>query len=610
MHEQRVTGGTGFPETVEVGTLAHAPTGLRLPAKVPTAAGGLLLAIGAGCDDLAVALMEHAALSLAEHLPLGLLNILVVDYSVHNRFKVLSSLRTQGLYRIAYKDAEARALLDELMDAARERHHHLLNDRCPTLTDYNRAHPDYAQPYTLVLLNLDDYLKRAERHDRTREGHLRDFLSAHFAAGIYLIAYGQDLGSVDWAEALLKVTMQAAPSAPDAPPTATILLAETGSDLAGLRTIIAGYGLVHACQASDSARERAAALIARHAETDTAEADAVCVTVGITPDGREAIDFALGRRSGCYHALIVGAAGSGKTTLLNNLILGIGEQYGADQIRLYLMDYKAGVEFNAFAEHPNCEQIYLDNTDTGAAERLLENFAQEIARRGERFRDQGVNDIDAYNQRQSADLLPRLILIIDEVQRLFAGPGAYRFNALLKDITRRGRAFGLHIILATQTLMGADLDRELLTQINLRIAFRLTSEADAERVLAFGNHTPLKLPNYHFVYNPHAGDRTKNIQVRGTPPRSIAEVIAKINADRPESPRIKPAIIASQGGGQSGSETGVPAPVATAAPEWLARATDQDRQAEQDQQRRLLAQARKREASGQADPLRDQGAAT
>lgn len=606
MHEQRVTGGTGFPETVEVGTLGHAPTGLWLPAKVPTAAGGLLLAISVGGEDLAVGLMERAALSLAEHLPLGLLNILVVDYSVHNRFKVLSSLRTQGLYRIAYKDAEARALLEELMDAARERHHHLLNDRCPTLTDYNRAHPDYAQPFTLVLLNLDDYLKRADRYDSSREGHLRDFLTAHFAAGIYLIAYGQDLASVDWAAGLLKVTMQAAPETPDTPPAATLLLADTAPDLTGLRAIIADYGLVHACQSSDSARERAAALIARHAEAESAEADAVCVTIGKTPDGREPIDFALGRRSGCYHALIVGASGSGKTTLLNNLILGIGEQYGADQIRLYLMDYKAGVEFNAFAEHPNCEQIYLDNTDTGAAERLLEHFAQEITRRGERFRDQGVNDLDAWNKRQSADPLPRLILIIDEVQRLFSGPGAYRFNALLKDITRRGRAFGLHIILSTQTLMGAELDRELLTQINLRIAFRLTSEADAERVLGFGNHAPLKLPNYHFVYNSHAGDRDKNIQVRGAAPRSIPEVIAKINADRPDSQKIKPTIIASQGASHPGGEARDPGP-AGPVPDWLAWAPVQDRQTEQEQQRRLLEQARNRLAPGHAAPVPDQG---
>jgi DNA segregation ATPase FtsK/SpoIIIE-like protein len=245
-------------------------------------------------------------------------------------------------------------------------------------------------------------------------------------------------------------------------------------------------------------------------------------------------------------------SGSGKTTLLNNLILGIGEQYSPQEVQLFLMDYKDGVEFQAFRDHPHCARIFLDNTDRDAATRLLEEFAATIAQRGALFREEGgaIKDLEAYNARYPDAPLPRLLLIIDEAQELFGNQwrATQHFNELLKQVVKKGRAFGVHVILSTQTLLTSNIDRELMTQINLRIAFKLNNSGDCDRILSFGNDAPLRLQRFDLVLNDDSGLKARNRIGRCAPPRDIAAVVAEIRRKLPAELRRQPEIVASAGG--------------------------------------------------------------
>ena len=85
--------------------------------------------------------------------------------------------------------------------------------------------------------------------------------------------------------------------------------------------------------------------------------------------------------------------------------------------------------------------------------------------------------------------MPRILLIIDEFQEFFVEDDkiAQEVALLLDRLVRQGRAFGMHVILGSQTLGGAVLAaRGTLGQMAVRIALQC-SEADAHLILSEDN---------------------------------------------------------------------------------------------------------------------------
>jgi len=254
--------------------------------------------------------------------------------------------------------------------------------------------------------------------------------------------------------------------------------------------------------------------------------------------------FSLGDTSGVYHAFIVGTNGTGKTTFLNNIILGIGEKYPPHEVELYLADLKQGVEFQFFADHPNCRAIILGDNRKDDMLNLLQEFADKIEERGELFKAVGVRDLDEYNDAHPETRIPRLLLIVDEAQKLFAGSWkqAAGFSDLLELVARQGRGFGIHIILSTQTLTNANINPAIMSQIPLRIAFKLIA-SEVFRIFPTNNDAPAKLAKYQFIYNAEAGVPEANRMARAFPPREIKNALADVRNKCPASDRLTPTII-------------------------------------------------------------------
>jgi hypothetical protein len=118
---------------------------------------------------------------------------------------------------------------------------------------------------------------------------------------------------------------------------------------------------------------------------------------------------------------------------------------------------------------------------------VLQRLDAELRHRGEMFRTAGVQDLAAY--RRSGRRLPRVLLIIDEFQEFFVEDDRLAQDAagLLDRLVRQGRAFGLHVLLGSQTLGGAfSLARSTIDQMAVRIALQC-SEADAQLILSMEN---------------------------------------------------------------------------------------------------------------------------
>ena len=151
---------------------------------------------------------------------------------------------------------------------------------------------------------------------------------------------------------------------------------------------------------------------------------------------------------------------------------------------------------------------------------VLEFLDAEQTRRAELFRHTNVDNIEDYRKRTS-ETLPRILLIIDEFQVLFSKD----FNdltskhsaAYLEQIIRQGRAFGIHVILASQTMSNiGGISNGVWGQVGVRIALKCP-EADAKFVLGSENNGVDLLSSDNpgqAVYNSDCGNVTANTVFR------------------------------------------------------------------------------------------------
>jgi len=212
----------------------------------------------------------------------------------------------------------------------------------------------------------------------------------------------------------------------------------------------------------------------------------------LIPVGRQGVgrtldvDLGSGMRQ---HVLVAGKTGSGKSTLLHCLITAAALKYSPDQLHLYLLDFKKGVEFKIYAQTslPHARVIGIESQrEFGLS--VLERLDEELQTRGEAFRGAGVQDLGDY-RRRTGKTLPRILLVIDEFQELFVRDDrlAQECTMLLDRLVRQGRSFGLHVVLSSQSLAGTySLPRATLGQMAIRIALQC-SESDAAMILSDDN---------------------------------------------------------------------------------------------------------------------------
>lgn len=219
-------------------------------------------------------------------------------------------------------------------------------------------------------------------------------------------------------------------------------------------------------------------------------------------DSRSGIAVALGRAGATklqsmqlghgtsQHVLISGKTGSGKSTLLHAMITNLALNYAPDQVQFYLIDFKKGVEFKAYAEHqlPHARVVAIES-EREFGQSVLQRLDLELRRRGDLFRRVGVQSLAGYRDARPDECMPRILLVIDEFQEFFVKEDkiAQEASLLLDRLVRQGRAFGIHVLLGSQTLAGAySLARATIGQMAVRIALQC-SAGDAHLILSDDN---------------------------------------------------------------------------------------------------------------------------
>ena len=214
------------------------------------------------------------------------------------------------------------------------------------------------------------------------------------------------------------------------------------------------------------------------------------VRVPIGRSGATRLQYLDLGRGTAQHALIAGRTGSGKSTLFHVMITNMALWFSPDEIELYLVDFKKGVEFKAYATHrlPHVRVVAIES-DREFGLSVLRAVGAELSRRGDLFRKHGVQDLAAYRRLADAKPLPRTLLLIDEFQEYFTEDDVVARDAalLLDRFVRQGRAFGIHVVLGSQTLSGVyTLAKSSLGQMGVRIALQC-NEADSLLILSEDN---------------------------------------------------------------------------------------------------------------------------
>lgn len=190
------------------------------------------------------------------------------------------------------------------------------------------------------------------------------------------------------------------------------------------------------------------------------------------------------------HVLIAGKTGSGKSTMMHALITNLALNYSPNEIQFYLIDFKKGVEFKLYDHYklPHARVIAIESErEFGLS--VLEQLDRELKRRGDLFRDLSVQDLAGYRASGHPEPMPRVMLIIDEFQELFVEDDklAQDCSLVLDRLVRQGRAFGMHVLLGSQTLGGSySLPRATMGQMAVRVALQC-NEADSSLILSEDN---------------------------------------------------------------------------------------------------------------------------
>ncbi|MDQ1659995.1 MAG: segregation ATPase FtsK/SpoIIIE, family [Cryptosporangiaceae bacterium] len=222
------------------------------------------------------------------------------------------------------------------------------------------------------------------------------------------------------------------------------------------------------------------------------------MTAVIGTAGFERVELDLrGADPALPNALIGGASGQGKSNLLLVLLHSIAAAYSPDEVEMYLLDYKDGLEFDRLGPKPG-RPHWLPHVRVLGLEgdrlfglAVLRHLDAEFRRRAELFREAGQQHLPGFRRERPGERMPRLLLVIDEFQVLVGVGDEVGREAvgILETLARRGRAVGIHLVLASQTLSGIDAlaskERSIFGQFPWRISLK-TEASESESVL--GRH--------------------------------------------------------------------------------------------------------------------------
>ena len=212
------------------------------------------------------------------------------------------------------------------------------------------------------------------------------------------------------------------------------------------------------------------------------------------------------------HLLVAGATKQGKSVGLNVIISSLLYAKHPSELKFVFIDPKA-VEFtsyNSLLKHYLAVVPVVGDEEeekknaivkkAKQAEQVLQSLCIEMDERYELLAKAGVNDFKLYNEKykdrhllptEGHQYLPYLVVVIDEYADLIMAGGttpedrksAKSIEAAIIRLAQKGRAAGIHVIIATQRPSVNVITGLIKANFPTRIAFRVLSGVDSRTIL-------------------------------------------------------------------------------------------------------------------------------
>ena len=183
------------------------------------------------------------------------------------------------------------------------------------------------------------------------------------------------------------------------------------------------------------------------------------------------------------HVLIAGATGSGKSVCINTLIVSVLYKYSPEDVKLLMVDPKV-VELNVYNGIPHL--LIPVVTDPKKAAAALNWAVNEMTRRYKLFADNGVRNVDSYNELVKKGVveekLPYIVIIIDELADLMMACPRDVEDYICR-LAQMARAAGMHLVIATQRPSVDVITGLIKANVPSRISFAVSSQVDSRTIL-------------------------------------------------------------------------------------------------------------------------------
>jgi S-DNA-T family DNA segregation ATPase FtsK/SpoIIIE len=209
------------------------------------------------------------------------------------------------------------------------------------------------------------------------------------------------------------------------------------------------------------------------------------------------------------HVLVAGTTGSGKSVLINSFISSLLFRSSPQEVRLILIDPKR-VEFTGFNGIPHLLTPVIVEPEKILS--ALKWAMSEMDKRYKLFAERGVRNIDSYNELAGFQVLPYIVIFIDELADLMMFAPVEVEDAIAR-IAQMARATGIHLVIATQRPSVNVITGLIKANIPCRIAFSVSSMIDSRVILDSPGAEKL-LGRGDMLYIPP--DQAKPSRIQGT----------------------------------------------------------------------------------------------